>query len=135
MQNILKSILMQKTGILIAIIILSIFTFSNNVFAQRINKKTLLTIDNENITAGEFLNIYKKNNVQGDVIDKKSMEEYLDLFINFRLKVKEAKDLGMDTVKAFIDELAGYRKQLIKPFFIDEKTNENLLLEAFQRKM
>ena len=135
MLNILKSILIRKTGIISTLIIISFFTFSNCIQAQRINKKTLLTIDNENITAGEFLNIYNKNNVQGDVIDKKSMEEYLDLFINFRLKVKEAKDLGMDTVKAFVDELAGYRKQLIKPYFIDEKTNENLLLEAFQRKL
>ncbi len=135
MQNILKSILIRKTGIISTLIIIGFFTFSNCIQAQRINKKTLLTIGNENITAGEFLNIYKKNNVQGDVIDKKSMEEYLDLYINFRLKVKEAKHLGMDTVKAFIDELAGYRKQLIKPFFIDEKTNENLLLEAFQRKL
>jgi len=134
MLNIYKSISMRKTGIISTIILLSIFTFSNSIIAQKINKKTLLTIGNENITAGEFLNIYNKNNVQGNVIDKKSMENYLDLFINFKLKVNEAKDLGMDTVKAFIDELAGYREQLVKPYFIDEKTNEHLLLEATQRK-
>ncbi len=135
MLNIFKSISMRKAEIISTIIILSFFTFSTCIQAQKINKKTLLTIGNTDITAGEFLNVFNKNNVQGDVIDKKSMEEYLDLFINFRLKVKEAKDLGMDTVKAFVDELAGYRKQLVKPFFIDEKTNEDLLIEAYQRKL
>ncbi|MCD4773391.1 MAG: peptidylprolyl isomerase [Bacteroidales bacterium] len=136
MLNILKSIPIKKTGIISTIIVLSIFILSScSLLKHGINKKTLLTIDNEEITVGEFLNVYNKNNVQGDVIDKKSMEDYLDLFINFRLKVKEAKELGMDTIKEFVDELDGYRTQLIKPFFIDEKTNENLLIEASERKL
>ncbi len=62
------------------------------------------------------------------------MEEYLELYINFKLKVREAEELGMDTVQSFINELEGYRDQLAKPYFVDEKLNEQLLKEAYERK-
>jgi len=97
-------------------------------------KKVLLSIGDENITVGEFYNVYEKSNSQGDVIDKKSMEEYLNLYINFKLKVKEALDLRMDTNSAFISELDGYREQLAKPYFVDESINEDLFAEAWDRK-
>lgn len=94
----------------------------------------ILNVAGEKITKSEFLNVYQKNNVNGDVIDHKSLEEYMELYINFRLKVKEAESLGMDTARSFIDELAGYRKQLAQPYLIDEKTNRSLLTEAYDRK-
>ncbi|MFP4469460.1 MAG: peptidylprolyl isomerase [Bacteroidales bacterium] len=94
----------------------------------------LLTIGNENITVDEFMAVYQKNNVEGEVLDKKSLEEYLDLYINFKLKVKAAEDMGLDTVASFINELKGYRDQLAKPYFVDEEVNAALLEEAYQRK-
>ncbi|MFA6950499.1 MAG: peptidylprolyl isomerase [Lentimicrobiaceae bacterium] len=98
------------------------------------NDPVILKVAGEKITKSEFLNVYQKNNVNGDVIDHKSLEEYMELYINFRLKVKEAESLGMDTARSFIDELAGYRKQLAQPYLIDEKTNRSLLTEAYDRK-
>lgn len=98
------------------------------------NDPVILNVAGEKITKSEFLNVYQKNNVNGDVIDHKSLEEYMELYINFRLKVKEAESLGMDTARSFIDELAGYRKQLAQPYLIDEKTNRSLLTEAYDRK-
>lgn len=94
----------------------------------------ILKVAGENISKTEFLNVYQKNNVNGEVIDRKSLEEYMDLYINFRLKVKEAEELGLDTTRAFIDELAGYRKQLAQPYLIDEEMNKSLLTEAYKRK-
>lgn len=94
----------------------------------------ILKVAGENITKSEFLNVYQKNNVNGEVLDRKSLEEYMELYINFRLKVKEAESLGMDTMRSFIDELAGYRKQLAQPYLIDEKMNKTLLEEAYNRK-
>ncbi|NTW24317.1 MAG: hypothetical protein HGA37_06430, partial [Lentimicrobium sp.] len=94
----------------------------------------ILKVAGENISKTEFLNVYQKNNVNGEVIDRKSLEEYMDLYINFRLKVKEAEELGLDTTRAFIDELAGYRKQLAQPYLIDEEMNKSLLTEAYNRK-
>ena len=102
-------------------------------FAQDFKEKTLLTVGNEKITAGEFLNIYNKNNVQSEAIDPKTINEYLDLFINFRLKVKDAEVQGLDTMKSFKDELAGYRKQLAQPYFTDESVIDLLTKEAYDR--
>ncbi len=92
----------------------------------------VLTIGDHNITRGEFERIYQKNNSSA-VYDKKSVEEYLELFINFKLKVIEAENLGYDTAKSFISELAGYREQLAKPYLEDEEYAEKLLQEAYER--
>jgi peptidyl-prolyl cis-trans isomerase SurA len=54
------------------------------------------------------------------------------LFINFRLKVTEAEALGMDTLKSFRDELAGYRKQLAQPYLSDNQTSEKMIQEAYE---
>ncbi|MCF8368797.1 MAG: peptidylprolyl isomerase [Bacteroidales bacterium] len=96
--------------------------------------RTLVTIAGEKISVDDFMYVYQKNNNQGEVMDKKSVEEYLDLYINFKLKVKEAEAQGYDTVKAFQDELAGYRKQLAEPYFANEEIIDELLQEAYDRK-
>ena len=94
----------------------------------------ILTVAGDNISKSEFLNVYQKNNVNGEALDRKSLDEYMDLYINFRLKVKEAEELGLDTAQSFKDELAGYRKQLAQPYLIDEEMNDALLREAYNRK-
>lgn len=99
------------------------------------DNRTLLEIGDEKVSVAEFMHVYQKNNVENEVIDKKSLEEYLELYINFKLKVREAEALGLDTAQAFIDELSGYRKQLTKPYFVDEGVNEQLLEEAYNRKL
>jgi peptidyl-prolyl cis-trans isomerase SurA len=110
--------------------------FSSDLQAQKsLDNKPLITIGNENITVKEFMDVFRKNNLNNETLDKKSLEEYLELYVNFRLKVAEAKSLKMDTNKAFITELAGYRSQLSKPYFTDEKVTEQLLEEAYQRKL
>lgn len=117
------------------IIFLSVVLLSISTFAQKnSNNAVLMTIGDEKVTSKAFMDVFTKNNVQNEVIDKKSLEEYLDLYINFKLKVKEAESLKMDTNKAFIDELDGYRKQLAKPYFTDESVSEALLKEAYNRK-
>ncbi|MCX6281975.1 MAG: peptidylprolyl isomerase [Bacteroidetes bacterium] len=102
--------------------------------AQVDNNTSLMTIAGKSVTVGEFMSIYQKNNVKGEAIDKKSMDEYLELFINFKLKVLQAEQLGLDTVQSFIKELEGYREQLAKPYFTDEATMNRLIQEAYDRK-
>ncbi len=97
------------------------------------NDPVLITVAGEKVTKSEFMNVYQKNNVKKEVLDKKSLEEYLDLYVNFKLKVKEAESKGMDTVSSFVTELAGYRKQLAQPYLIDKEVNDKLLLEAYNR--
>jgi peptidyl-prolyl cis-trans isomerase SurA len=101
-------------------------------FAQAQNE-VLLTVANEQVTKAEFESIFKKNNKNTEVT-KESLDEYIELFVNFKLKVKEAESLGMDTVKKFIDELNGYRTQLARPYLVDNDLNETLLQEAYNRK-
>lgn len=103
-------------------------------FAQKTKDPVILTVGNEKITKQEFLTVYQKNNVQGEVLDKKSLEEYLDLYINFKLKVKEAEAQGLDTIASFKAELNGYRQQLAKPYFIDEELNTKILQQSYERK-
>ena len=96
------------------------------------NDPILLIIGNNKITKSEFERIYKKNNAIASA-DKKSVKDYLELFINYKLKVIEAERLGYDTVKSFEHELAGYRDQLAKPYLEDREITDELLKEAYER--
>ncbi|NND77959.1 MAG: hypothetical protein HKN39_07220 [Flavobacteriales bacterium] len=102
------------------------------VFGGEAQEDIILTIDDDKITKTEFENIFKKNN-RDSVITKEALDEYAELFINFKLKVKEAEELKYDTIPALIDELAGYRKQLARPYLVDSKLTEDLLMEAYDR--
>jgi peptidyl-prolyl cis-trans isomerase SurA len=108
------------------------FIFVNTVFGQN-NGQVLFDIGGDKTPVSEFLYIYQKN--LGDKADfsKKSLEEYLDLYINFKLKVKKARDLKLDTLPSFKKEMAGYREQLAKSYLVDKEVNEKLLLEAYNR--
>jgi peptidyl-prolyl cis-trans isomerase SurA len=101
--------------------------------AQNNEDPILLIVNGEEIKKSEFLSIYNKNNKNNQMIDNKSIEEYLELFINFKLKVHEAKELGYDTVQSFVKELAGYRVQLAKPYLSDQDVSEQLMREAHER--
>ncbi len=92
----------------------------------------LMTIAGEEVTLPEYERIYKKNNNESS-LNKQTPEEYLELFINFKLKVIEAESLGMDTTAKFITELEGYRAQLAKPYLVDEETRELMIKEAYER--
>lgn len=121
---------MNKNLFLSAILFL---TFSLAGFAQVKNDATILTIAGENVPKSEFERVFKKNNTKETSFDKKSVNDYLQLYINYKLKVREALELGMDTAKSFVDELAGYRKQLAQPYLVDKEVSENLLHEAYNR--
>jgi len=92
----------------------------------------IITIAGKPVTKSEFLAIYNKNNKEASK-DSKAIQDYLQLFINFKLKVKEAEELGLDTLQSFKNELEGYRKQLAQPYLIDNEVNEQLLKEAYDR--
>lgn len=120
----------------ISMILLMAFMLVNTViFAQTEDnsEKILLTIDGREITQDEFLHIYSKNNTNTATTEEKSMEEYLELFINFKLKVIEAENRGLDTAQAFVDELANYRRQLAKPYMVDETVVDSLVRQAYER--
>ncbi|MFI5150429.1 MAG: peptidylprolyl isomerase [Bacteroidia bacterium] len=94
----------------------------------------LLSIGNSKITLSEFKSVYDKNRGKEDPSkDAKALDNYMDLYVVFKMKVKEAEEMGLDTSAAFKSELGGYRKQLAQPYLTDKEVNDQLLNEAYDR--
>ncbi len=102
-----------------------------NLWSQQ-NNKTLMTIGDEKISKDEFIRIYKKNNTV-DAEASKSVDDYMKLFINFKLKVHDAEMQGLDTSVSFKKELESYKKQLVKPYLTDSAVDNQLMREAYER--
>ena len=100
-----------------------------NFYSQEID---ILTINGNKVYKSEFEQIYWKNKKE-KLATKEDLDEYIDLFINFKLKVLAAEKLGLDTMNKFINELNGYKIQLEKPYLIDTAINEALIKEAYFR--
>lgn len=92
----------------------------------------LMTIGSSQVKLSEFTYVYKKNN-KDTSNNPKAVENYLELFTTFKMKVKEAEEMKMDTSDAFKDELAGYRRQVSLQYLTDRKVNDSLLTEAYTR--
>ncbi len=101
-------------------------------FAQKKDKE-LFRINDNSVTVSEFKRVYEKN--LGLVVDNeaKDIDNYLDLYINYKLKVKEAYNLKLDTLKSYQKELEGYKNQLIAPYLQDKETLEQLVKDAYDR--
>lgn len=95
-------------------------------------EKPLMTINGKGVSAEEFMYIYEKNN-QAGAVDPKSMDEYLDMFINFKLKVAEAEAQGIDTTESFKKELKGYRAQATPKYLQDEAAMDSLIEMSWKR--
>lgn len=118
-------------------IILSALLFTGSLAAigqeEDLKEKVLFTVEHDTVTAGEYMAVYNKNRNLGEDIDPKTPREYLDLYVNFKMKVHEAKEKGMDTVPSFVREYNSYRDQLAKPYLTDKGVTEELIKEAFRR--
>lgn len=93
----------------------------------------LFTVDGDEVRLSEFEYIYSKNN--GDKADytEESLKEYLDLYINFKLKVAKARDRRIDTLPSYQEELAGYRRQLADSYIVEKELASRIAEEAFER--
>lgn len=90
----------------------------------------LMTINGKDITRSEFEYSYNKNNSDG-VIDKKSIDDYVPLFIDFKLKVAAAEDARYDTITSIQKELRGYKEQMVLPTIIDKDYIERQARETY----
>lgn len=114
-------------------VLLSIILLAGAMMGFAQEDKVLMTINGEPVMLSEFMYIYEKNN-QETSLEKKSMEEYLDLFINFKLKVTEAIAQGVDTTEAFKKELAGYRAQATPKYMQDNEAVDSLVELSYNRQ-
>lgn len=102
--------------------------------AQKENQKdpVLFTVNGVPVTVSEFTYIYTKTNGPRATFSRASLEEYLDLYQRFKLKVQKAKDMKLDTIPSLREELEGYRRQLADSYLIDKEVTERLVEEAYK---
>lgn len=111
-------------------VLMVLLWLGSGVAAQK--DKVILTIADRPVYKSEFEYVFRKNNTD-TFITRADLDDYMTLFINYKLKVKEAEALGMDTAAGFIKELNGYRNQLAAPYLVDQEVNEELIKEGYAR--
>jgi peptidyl-prolyl cis-trans isomerase SurA len=93
----------------------------------------IFSYGDEMVYNDEFIRVFNKNKRDEKSPTKAEIEEYLDLYVKFKLKVAEAYSRQMDTVPSFKAELAGYRDQLAQPYLTDKSVTDMLVREAYDR--
>lgn len=118
---------MRKSVLVFAALVL----FGAVTFAQE--DFVVLRIDGKPIMNSEYQYVMNKNMTNGEMAtDSASQQKYMDLFINFKLKVIEAEAQGFDTAKSFVKEYGMYRSQLALPYLTDDSVNVRLFNEAYE---
>lgn len=96
------------------------------------NDPVIMKINGQPVLRSEFEYSYSKNNSEG-VIDKKTVEEYVDLFVNYKLKVQAALDAHMDTLTSYKEEFTQYRDQQIRPEFVSDADMEREVVKTYNQ--
>lgn len=102
-------------------------------FVSVAQDRTILEIDDEKIYAEEFIHIFNKNSKDAKPSSIDEVNDYMNLFVNFKLKVHEGMAQGLDTTQSFKTEIAGYKKQLSHPYLTDKSIDEQLERESYER--
>lgn len=120
----------QKLSLSIIMLFLTVFSF-----AQKQSDDVLFTVDGDHIKSSEFIRVYNKNLDLVKDESQKDVDAYLKLFINYQLKIKEAKRLGLDTIPSYQREFESYKKQLSQNFLSDTQVTDALIDEAYDRSV
>lgn len=116
-----------------SILIAAAFVSSSSLFGQ-LPTDVIFTYKSNPVSVNEFEYQYLKNKKLGDsTISAQDIKEYLDLYVKFKLKYQDARDAGMDTLKDYKMELAGYRNQLARNYLYDKEVTDALVAEAYKR--
>ena len=113
-------------------LILLVGLISCSVFSQK-KKDVLLTIDDTAVSVSEFKRIYKKNLDLVQDESQKDVDGYLELFIDYKLKVREAYNQNLNKNEAYVKEFSKYQEQLSRNYIFEDKVTEDLVQEAYQR--
>jgi len=105
---------------------------SATAMVQTEDDPVIMSINGQPVLRSEFEYSYNKNNSEG-VIDKKTVDEYVDLFVNYKLKVVAAMDAKLDTMASFKKEFAQYRDQQIRPSFVTDDDIEDKAKEIYEQ--
>lgn len=108
------------------------FSFALGTIATAQQDPVLMEINGKKITKSDFLQVYLKNN-NNPKYDQQTLDDYIELYKKFQLKVAEAEALGYDTIPKLKRELEGYQKQLAQPYLTDNEMNQSLVEQAYDR--
>lgn len=95
----------------------------------------LMTVNGKDVTRAEFEYAYNKNNSVEGAVEQKTIEEYVDMFINYKLKVAEAESLHLDTLKSFQDEFRQYRDMQLTPHLVDQQFIDSVASSLYDRQL
>ena len=112
---------------------LIVFLVPLHILFSQPEDPVLFTVDGVPVQVSEFNYIYNKTNGEKADFSRRSVEEYLDLYIKFKLKVQRAKEMKLDTIPTLQNELEGYRQQLANSYLIDKEVTDKLVVEAYER--
>ena len=115
--------------------VLICFVFFINTHAQNADKPVLFTVADTPVYAEEFTRIFNKNLDLVKDESQKDVDSYLKLFVNYKLKIKEAQAKGLDTMPSYLRELGNYKSQLAKNYLTDTKVTDALVEEAYNRSV
>ncbi|RAW03457.1 peptidylprolyl isomerase [Pseudochryseolinea flava] len=127
---------------MIRTVVLALFCCAviNSGVAQSTKKKStekplnVFSVNNKPVTTAEFIYLYSKNpQSNAEAFSEKKILEYLDLLVNFKLKVEEAKRRGLDTTQAFKREFNQYKEELRKPYLPDASLTDSLVKMTYER--
>lgn len=116
----------------IRILSICILLVSISVFSQK-KSKTLVTIDGDKTTVAEFKRVYEKNLDAIDNEEAKDVTKNLELFINYKLKVKQAYQLKLDTLPSYKREIETYKNQLAAPYLQDTTFIDKMVKDIYFR--
>ncbi|MBN9283217.1 MULTISPECIES: peptidylprolyl isomerase [unclassified Flavobacterium] len=117
-------------------VLLGLFVAANTFsYAQDKTKKVLFNIDNHPFYTDEFSRVYKKNLDLVKDESQKDLDQYLDLFLGYKLKIQKANKLGLQNEANYIAELKSYRTQLSRNYMTDTKVTKELVDEAYKRSL
>ena len=110
-----------------------LFTLNFMCHAQNNKKEVLFTIDKDPYYTDEFARVYNKNLDLVKDESQKDLNNYLDLFVGYKLKITKANSLGLQNGEAYKNELKTYRNQLSKSYLTDSEVTNELVEEAYSR--
>ena len=118
---------MKKTKLIVGLLVVA-----GCITAIAASKKNpvLMTVNGKAVTLSEFEYMYHKNNQQQ--VAEQPLEQYLEMFKTYKLKVADAEAAGIDTTAAFIREYNGYRNELAMPYLKDTVVEENLRKQIYE---
>src|SRR5690606_21823953 len=114
-------------------LLVGLMSFSGVVMAQK--KEILFTVDNTPYYTDEFVRVYNKNLDLVKDESQKDIDNYLDLYLAYKLKVNKAYKLGLNKDPKYINELKSYRNQLSKNYLTDTQITDELIREAYDRSL